>query len=384
MVDTQHFCREHGLLIGADFWLPDDPRDYHGGGIGLYIGCNQLACERCKRSVRHLLGFSAQPATAVAELANLEDWSALPEFREGASARLYACACTLRLVRGMTPLEVHPSALDFDDMPPWCCTGHPSLGHSGELGGFAKDDGTSWSAVALRALSQVASPPLHWRVDTLPGFAATRLYQAFADPSDRASLSLAVAALAVRVDGAGVPLPELRVATTLFFALHPQAEGVSAYATFAGKYLQLFRGVPAGWGPDDTLDSYLFYTLLSHLTLVPSGPSSDAVRRALRVAATTAPGLGVSLDWYAGHDRLWALDHLAALVLANPRHWKGLMAELRPERAEQVVDAAAALVGGGRASRTAVLAVLAEATSAEFASEVAQLWPADGEDGGAG
>jgi len=381
MADEPHFCREHGLLVDADDWLPVDPRDYNGGGIGLYIGCNRLTCGRCRQPVRHQLGFAAGPAATLAELASLGDWSELPEFRAGASARLYACACTSRLVRGITPLEVHPSALDFDDMPLWHCAGHPSLRRPGELGGFTVDDTTAWSALAQRAMTEAGSPPLHRWVDGLPGFAATRLYQALDDPADRAALSLAIAALAVQVDAAGVPLPEFRIATTLFFALHPLAEGVGHYATFASQHLQLFRGVPAGWGPDDTLDSYLFYTLLSHLTLVPTGPSADAVRHALRVAATTAPGLGVSLNWYAGHDRTWALDHLEALVLANPKHWEGLLAELRPDSAEQVVAAAKALLRCGAASRAEVLAALADANSAAFASEVAQLWAMGQEDG---
>ena len=171
------------------------------------------------------------------------------------------------------------------------------------------------------------------------------------------------------------------VATTIFFALHPLAEGVREYATFASQHLQLFRGVPAGWGPDDTLDCYLFHTLLSHLTLVRTGRSADAVRHALRVAATTAPGLGVSLNWYAGHDRTWALDHLEALVLANPKHWEGLLAELRPDSAEQVVAAAKALLRCGAASRAEVLTAITDATDTKFANKVGQLWAVDQEDG---
>ncbi len=315
MVDSLHFCGEGGLLVDGAHWLPEDPRDFHGGGIGLLVGCNTLRCDGCHHPVRERLGFDRLPAATPAALADLPDWSGLPEFRAGASARLYACGCTVRLVRHATPLELPPAALDFEEILPWRCAGHAPLTRPTTFAGLTLEAHPAWSALAATTLAKVGDPALHARVDTLAGFGAHRIYQALGqalgDTADRAAFSQAVAAHTIAT-------PACLVAGTLFFALNPLAESFDVFAAYAARHLASFRGTPAGWGPEPTLDRYLINAMTVRLTVTPTGAAADAIRNALRTAATTAPGLGPWLDWYERLDRDWADAHRAAIIGPTP------------------------------------------------------------------
>ena len=81
MTTTTHHCRQRGLLVTCDAWLPEDGRDYGAPGLVAFIGCNQLRCASCGAMVRSALGFAATPTRA--ELDATEDWSSLPQASPG-------------------------------------------------------------------------------------------------------------------------------------------------------------------------------------------------------------------------------------------------------------------------------------------------------------
>lgn len=363
-MESKHFCRDRGTLVTRDAWLPEDPRDYSADGLVAFIGCNRLVCDACHEAVRSALGFAQAPSLAT--LKATADWTQLPEHDPHGSFRVYACACTVKLVTSPTALEAD-SRDDFggSDLPPWACAGHPPLAPGDEV------DGLRWTGdiAALAAPALAAKVALHPRVDGMPGFEAHRIDAMLPDRPARDAFSRAIADL---VDDGS-----LRPAVALFFGGHPRAAGIGEVARHATAHPEHFQGVPAGWGPKETLDHYLGDGLATSLTLTPSGAESALVREAYRTFATHSPGLGASVLRLARVDPEFVQDELGAIIMANPPSWRAVLTTARPTHVGPIINAGIGLVKAGVAKRDDVLLALRDVSPPAVVSDVARMWPPD-------
>jgi hypothetical protein len=362
MTTISHACHTRGLLVSTDDWLPEDARDFHGPGLVAFIGCNSLKCATCGARVRSAAGFSSPPT--LVDLLATEDWHTLPQHAPAGSGRLYACRCTVRLVRSVTPLE--PDERDEfgdPDLPPWSCAGHPPLARGEEVSGLVwREDVGALARPALAAVTK-----LHPTVDGLPGFLAHRLQTMLPDARSRESFSRAVAA---EVHDAA-----LRPAVALFFSGWPLAPGLAEVARHASRHPEHFQGVSAGWGPFETLGDYLREGLLTSLHLDPAGPGAGAVREAYRALATYPPGLGAGLWLLPRVDPDFAAANVRPVLMASLRRWSEALGLLRPADVSLLHEAGQQLVQTGLATRERYLERLREVSPPEVVSEVEAAWP---------
>ena len=172
------FCEDGGATVGAEYYLPDDPRDY-GHPLDVPIGCNRLVCMRCGQPVRQCPGVGTAGAQEFAPVIYfMEDWGGLPKF---APSRLYACACFT-----FGEMSCHyMQAQDFDPVTdptfPWRCSGHPDPTLPLEVDGIQIEERTDILEIAIRALRDGPPPMaplrsfparwlcrLYWRLEGLP------------------------------------------------------------------------------------------------------------------------------------------------------------------------------------------------------------------------
>jgi hypothetical protein len=365
---TTHHCRQRGLLVTRDAWLPDDARDWGAPGLVAFIGCNQLWCTACGVRVRSESGFSAAPT--LPEVLVRTDWRSLPQAAPGSSFRLYACRCTVRLVSNHTALAADERD-DFDDvgLPPWSCSGHPTLGPGDAI------EGLVWRADAgtLAHDALVAAVDLHPRVDGLPGFLAHRVHAMLPDGAPREAFSRAVAA---EIHDAA-----LRQAVVLFFGARPTAPGLAEVAGHVTPHPEYVQGVLARWGPRETLGQYLGDALATALTLAPDGPEAPAIRECYRALATSPPGLGASLLRLLRVDPDFAASQLADIVMADAPRWATALAALRPTDITELAEVGGRLVAAGVTTRDGVLRRVRDVSPAGVAEALAVAWAGDAVEG---
>ena len=107
------------LLVGMDFTLPDDPREYRTGEPK--IGCNRIVCPACDCPVRHfdncVIGKIPSPAMQAQLYAAMDPFT-FPFVQRDAEFRSYLCRCEKYLTNSYKDLP--------DSDTEWKCAGHPA------------------------------------------------------------------------------------------------------------------------------------------------------------------------------------------------------------------------------------------------------------------
>lgn len=331
-----NFCNTGGYLVSADYWLPTDPRDYYRAWYGVgSIGCNHLVCPRCGETVRHAL--------------------------EGTSRR-YQCACEAHEERRWTQLDTS-SESDPDPVPPWRCAGHPTFVPPGMFAGIEVRASVDWSAIVAAHIVETTN--LHPRIDRIPGFTLTRLYQVLDRSDDQRALATAVGSL-----GGDASLPA-RQAVALFFVLNIAAPGFEQVLDAWRAEPARYDGHPAAFGPDAQLETNLLEAIA--VRIARKDPCADAALKTWRWAALRGTGLGVHLDSAPLIDTQWTAEHVEQLLELAPVDWMRIVISIHVEFPLRLVPGLRRAIAEGHATREKVVAALTEQYGAKADAAIAAL-----------
>lgn len=172
------YCPEGGWLVSRSP-VPDDPADHWTWGVGDPIGCNNLVCLNCGSAVRSAPNI--KPAVRslrgkLKELADSQDWSALPFLKATWACRLYACTCCWRQEVSRQLVQDEDPDVRADTRVPWACAGHPPPTLPLTVDGLTIDANTDFQALVKRILDEGApdGAPVGW--STYPASWLGRIY----------------------------------------------------------------------------------------------------------------------------------------------------------------------------------------------------------------
>jgi hypothetical protein len=300
-VSDVHFCANGGYVVDVNTPLPSEPFDYQWLRMGPLVGCNQLRCTQCgqalivrtpsRRAYAELVQLTEDERPA--RLSNLGNAAPGPQ-----TVRVYGCACRVQSVEGGH--QASQSTLDEDEQVPWQCAGHPVLPLPTRLDGVELDVDCNWTALARARLLESPPRDVPPALQDVAGAWVGRLY-ALLDARVRPRLAAAVASLLED------PAPQVRMGALRFFRDHFDAPEAASVGRAVLGHVELFPVAPV-YERQQGLRS-MAVEALSWIV-----PSDDTSLEALRLLATTVPGIGMFLGTLERHDAEWCAANRARIV----------------------------------------------------------------------